>query len=176
MFVLYDETFLHWATWIFWSLWRNYLLSWSSHIYARCWSVRPFSYWIINTNSSSINFCVTHSILGSSCIVQRLKIHKSKATASTGLKFKIFTLFKEVKGKTSIMKVFLYYFLLDITIPTFPSKTTWTFCNGPNLENSLSSSRSVVYKLRPNTPRQVPSSGFSRLPTCLLLADIGDLL
>ena len=87
----------------------------------------------------------------------------------------MFRLFKEVEGKI-IIKVFITIFSQTLTIRTFPSNTTWTFCNGPNLENSLSSSRSVVYKLRPNTPRQVPSSGFSRLPTCLLLADIGDLL
>ena len=40
----------------------------------------------------------------------------------------------------------------------------------------MSNSRSVVYRLRPKTPRQVPASGASLLPTCLLRADMGDLL
>ena len=33
-----------------------------------------------------------------------------------------------------------------------------------------------MYKLRPNTPKQVFSSGASRVPACRLRPDIGDLL
>lgn len=60
--------------------------------------------------------------------------------------------------------------------PVFPSNTMLHFSRGPNLENSFSSSFSVVYRLSPKTPRHVDLSGASRLPTCLRRFDIGERL
>ena len=59
---------------------------------------------------------------------------------------------------------------------TLPSRTTVIFSRGPNFENSFSSSRSVVYKLKPNTPRQAEGDGASLSPMWRRRLDIGERL
>lgn len=51
-----------------------------------------------------------------------------------------------------------------------------TLARGPYLEKTSLRSRSVVYRLRPNTPRQQLGSGFALLPTCRLRFDMGEWL
>lgn len=56
------------------------------------------------------------------------------------------------------------------------SYTIETSAIGPYFENTSLKSRSVVYRLRPNTPKQQLGSGFALLPTWRLRFDIGEWL
>ena len=54
------------------------------------------------------------------------------------------------------------------------SRTTLQLSTLPYFSNRLLTSRSLVYKLKPNTPKHLLTGGASRSPTWRFLLDIGD--